>query len=137
MQLLPHQQNADALRDLACAGLDLLRSHQFAVLVERYGYAAALGRDPVDAVRGDLAQALSDASGKGLLAVRSNHFPLVFYQENASCLRAAIDCEVPTHDGGIVWVSFVVTATETEQFLTLEDICAEAGLDSPTQDCRG
>ena len=134
MQLQPHQQNVDALRDLACAGLDLLTTNQFELLVERYGYATALGRDPVDAVRGDLAQALSDASGSELLPLSPSDVPVAYYQKNASCLRAAIDCEVPTQGGRSVWISFVVTATEGEQFLTLEDICAELGPDSPEPD---
>jgi hypothetical protein len=94
MQLLPHQQNVDALWDLACAGLDLLTTNQFELLVERYGYARAFGRDLAAAVRGALAQALSDASGRELLPLRSNDLPVVFYQENASRLRAAIDCHV-------------------------------------------
>jgi hypothetical protein len=129
MQILPHQQNVDALRDLACAGLDLLTTNQFELLVERYGYARAFGRDPADAVRVDLAQALSNVSGSELLPVRSSDLSVVFYQENASCLRAAIDCEVPTQGGKSVWVSFVVTGTEAKQFFTLEDICAEPGPD--------
>lgn len=127
MRLLPHQQNVDALRDLACAALDLLTTNQFELLVERYGYATALGRDAVDAVRGDLAQALSDASGSALLPVRSSDVPVAYYQENVLCLRASIDCEVPTQGGRSVWISFVVTATESEEFFTVEDICAELG----------
>ena len=123
MQLLPHQQDVDSLRDLACAGLHLLATGQFELLVERYGYARAFERDPAEAVRFDLAQALLTASGNDLLPVRPSDIPVVFYQENATCLRAAIDCEVPTQGGRCVWVSFVVTGTETE-FLSLEDICA-------------
>jgi hypothetical protein len=134
MQLLPHQQNVDTLRDLASAALDLLATGQFELLVERYGYATSLGRNQVDAVRADLAQALSDASGSELLQVRSNDLPVVFYQDNAACLRAAIDCDIPTQAGRSVWVSFVVTGTETEQFFTLEDICAEPGPDYPEDD---
>ena len=130
MRLLPHQQNVDALRDLACAGLDMLSTNQFELLVERYGYATALGRDPVEAVRGDLVQALSDASGSELLPVRSSDVPVAYYQGNASSLRAAIDCEVPTQGGRSVWISFVVTGTESEQFFTLEDICANASPES-------
>ena len=125
MQLLPHQRNVDALRDLACAGLDLLRTNQFELLVERYGYALAFERDPIDAVRIDLASALSDASGSELLPVRPSDLPVVFYKENTACLRAAIDCEVPTQGGRCISISFVVTGTETEQFFSLEDICPE------------
>lgn len=129
MQLLPRQQNADALRNLASAGLDLLTTNQFELLVERYGYATALGRDPVAAVQVDLAQAMSDASASGFLPVRSRDLPAANYQASASCLRAAIDCELRTQGGRSVWVSFVVTATESEQFFTLEDIRAELGPD--------
>jgi hypothetical protein len=129
MQLLLHQQNVDALRDLACAGLDLLTSSGLELLVERYGYAMAFERNPVEAVRVDLARALLDASGSDLLPVKPSDLPVVFYQENSSCLRAVIDCAVPTQGGRCVLISFVVTGTEAEQFLTLEDICAELGSD--------
>jgi len=129
MRLLPHQQNVDVLRGLVCTGLELLATHQFELLVERYGYATALGRDPVEAVRGDFVQALSDASGSELVPVRSRSVS-VAYQENASCLRAAIDCEVPTQGGRSIWISFAVTGNESEQFFTLEDICAIASLES-------
>lgn len=129
MQLLPQQQNVDALRDLASEGIDLLATGQFELLVERYGYALACGRNPVDAVRMDLAEALSETSENKLLQVGPNDLPVVFYQENDSGLLGAIDCEVPTRAGGNIWVSFVVTGTETGQFLTLEDICAEPGSD--------
>lgn len=126
MQVLPHQQNADALRILTCAGLDLLTSSQFAMLVEFYSYASALGRDPLEAIRSDLAKALLDASGSELLPVKPSELSVVFYQENTSFLRAAIDCKMPTLGGRYVWISFVVTANKTEQILTLEDISAEA-----------
>ena len=125
MQLLPQQQNANALRDLASEGIDLLATDQFELLVARYGYARACGRNSAEAVRMDLAEALSETSGNKLMQVGTNDLQVVFYQENASGLRGAIDREVPTHAGRNIWVSFVVTGTETEQFLTLEDICAE------------
>jgi hypothetical protein len=132
MELLSHQQNMDALRDLAWTGVDLLATGQFELLVERYGYATALGRNPADAVRMDLARALSEVSGDELLQMKSNDLPVLFYEDNHARLRAAIDCEVPTQAGRSVWISFVVTGAETDQFLTLEDICAR-----PEPDCRG
>jgi len=115
----------NALRELALAGLDLLATGQFAPLVGLYGYAMAFERDPVNAVRNDLGEALSDASGIALLPVSLSNVPIILYQNNASFLHAAIDCEVPTRGGRSVLVSFVVTGTRTEQFLTLEDIRAE------------
>lgn len=75
MQLLRRQQSVDAFRDLACAGLDLINTNQFESLVERDGYAAALGGDPVDAVRSDWSQALSDASGSEILPVSCENAP--------------------------------------------------------------
>lgn len=129
MQLLLHQQNADALRDLACAALDLLTSNRLELLVERYGYAMSFERNPVEAVRGDLAQALLDASGSAFLPLTPRELPVVFYEENSSRLRAAIDCAVPTQGGRCVLISFVVTGTEAEQFLSLEDISAQQGSD--------
>ena len=129
MRLLPHQQNVDVLRNLASEGVSLLATSQFELLVERYGYALSYGRNPVDAVKMDLARALSEASGNELLQVRANDLSVVFYEDNASCLRAAIDCEIQTQTGRNIWVSFVVAGTGTEQFLSLEDICAEPGPD--------
>jgi hypothetical protein len=99
VQLLAHQQNVDALRDLACRGIDLLMTNQFELLVQHYGYALALGRNPVNALRRDFAQALSDASGSELLPMKARDLPVVFYQDSSSGIRAAIDCEVPTRTG--------------------------------------
>lgn len=130
MQLLPHQRNVSALRDLVCEALELLTSAQLELLVERYGYARAFIRNSVFAVRADLAKALQEAAGSALLTVASNELPVVYYQDNDTGLRAAIDCAVPSLGGRCVWISFVVTGSETEQFLTLEDICAE-----PSPDC--
>ena len=125
MQLLPQQQkNIDVLRNLASEGVGLLSTSQFELLVARYGYALSHGRNAVEAVQMDLSQALSEASGHKLLHVRPEDLSIVFYQDNAACLRAAIDCEIPTQAGRNIWVSFVVTGTETDQSLTLEDICA-------------
>jgi hypothetical protein len=125
MQLLPHQRHLSALRDLVCEALELLTSGQLELLVERYGYAMAFERNPVCAVRADLAEALQEAVGSALLTVASTELPVVYYQENDTGLRAAIDCAVPSLGGRCVWISFVVAGNETEQFLTLEDICAE------------
>jgi hypothetical protein len=125
MQLLPQQQNVDALRALASEGVNLLATGQFELIVEHYGYAVACGRNPVNAVRMDLAEALSETSGNRLLQTGPNDFPADFSQGNASSLQCAIDCKVPTQAGRNIWVSFVVTRSETGQFLTLEDICAE------------
>ncbi|WP_313174089.1 hypothetical protein [Massilia sp.] len=129
MQLLPQQQNVNALRDLASAGVDLLATGQFELLVERYGYAVACGRNPVDAVMMDLAEALSETSGNKLLQMGPNDLSVVFCQQSDSGLQAAIDCEVTTQAGKNIWVSFVVTGTEAGQFLILEEICAEPGSD--------
>lgn len=125
MQLLPQQQSVDALRALVSEGINLLATGQFELLVERYGYAVAFGRDLVDAVRSDLAEALSETSRNKLLQAEPNNLRVDFYRENDSGLRGAIDCEVPTQAGKNIWVSFVISRTETGQFLTLEGICVE------------
>ncbi len=135
MQLLPHQQNVDVLRKLASEGVNLLATSQFGLLVERFGYARSMGRNPVDAVKLDFAEALRAAEGKKLLQVRANVLSVVFYEDNSSCLRAAIDCAIPTQSGRNIWVSFVVSGTGTEQFISLEDICAEPEPDLPAPDC--
>lgn len=129
MQLLPQQQNVDALRVLASEGINLLATGQFELLVERYGYALAFGRNPVDAVRMDLAKALSDMSENNLLQVEPNDLQVIIYQENESGLCGAIDCNLPTQAGRNILVSFVVTGIDTKQFFTLEDICAKLGPD--------
>jgi hypothetical protein len=126
MLLPPHQKDVSGLRDLACEALDLLRSGQFEIFVKRYGYATAFERDLVDAVKADLAQALQVASGSRLLPMAPEELPVVYYEDNSTGLRAALDCEVPSLGGRSVWISFVVTGTETEQFFTLEDIFAHA-----------
>jgi hypothetical protein len=126
MELQPHQINVDDIRALACEALNLLAIGQFGLLVERYGYATALGRKLVDAVRTDLAQALSEASGSELLTSKPEEWPVVLYQHNDVGLLAAIDCLVPSCGGRRVLISFVVTGGEGRQCFTLEDICEGA-----------
>jgi hypothetical protein len=125
MQLLPHQNNVNALRDLAREALNLLAAGQFGLVADRYGYARAFGRGFVDAVAADLAQALLDASGSELLTINSSELTVVFYQDNSTGLRSAVDCEVPSRGGRSVLISFVVTETEDGQFFVLEDIYGE------------
>jgi hypothetical protein len=85
----------------------------------------AFKRNAVLAVRADLAEALQEAAGSALLTVASNELAVVYYQDNDTGLRAAFDCAVTSLGGRCVWISFVVAGSKTEQFLTLEDICAE------------
>jgi hypothetical protein len=65
----------------------------------------------------DLAQALVLESGKELLQVRAQDISVIFYRENASNLRAAIDCEVPTKTGRNIRLGFVVAGNEPNNFL--------------------
>jgi hypothetical protein len=124
MQLLAHQKNQTALRDLARAAIDLLVAGKLDLLAEQYGYALAAGRDFSAAIRTDLARALANAGGTRLLAPASDDLPVVYYRENSSRVIAAIDCDLPTAEGGGVRISFVVSGTDEQQFFTLEDICA-------------
>jgi hypothetical protein len=124
MQLLAHQKNQTALRDLARAAIDLLLAGKVDLLAEQYGYALAAGRDFSTAIRSDVARALANAGGTGLLPLASDDFPVVYYRENSSRVIAVIDCDLPTADGAGVRISFVVSGTDEEQFFTLEDICA-------------
>jgi hypothetical protein len=43
MQLLPHQQNINAMRELSSEGIDLLGARQFECLVERMPMSYRLG----------------------------------------------------------------------------------------------
>lgn len=131
MQLLHHQQNMDVLRHLAAEGVYLLATRQFESFVARYGYALSYGRDPVDAVRIDLVSALSGAPENELLQISLHDLPVVAYRVDSPFILAVIECDVPTRAGRNICVSFVVTATESGQFLTLEDICAQHTFSEP------
>ena len=91
----------------------LLAREQFGLLVERYGYALCYGRNPVDAVRADLSRALSEGSGNKLLQVRANDLSGVFYEENAACLRAAIDCDLLISQKVMIKKSLIAGAIAT------------------------
>jgi hypothetical protein len=60
MYLLPHQKTEEALRNLACAAIDLLVEGKVDLLAERYGYAVACERELGEAIRADLAGAMSN-----------------------------------------------------------------------------
>lgn len=126
MHLLAHQKNEAALRNLACAAIELLVEGKLDLLAERFGYAVAFERKLVEAIRDDLAEALAKASGTKLLTVASSELSVVYYCENSTQLIAAIDCDLPTDGYEFVCVSFVVSGMKEDQFLTLEDISASS-----------
>lgn len=131
MQLLPHQTCVSALRELACEAIELIAAHKFDLLVDRYGYAVALGRGLVEAVKDDLTPTLIDASGDKLLTPAPHELTVAYYAKNNDWnLLATIDCELPTLGGRRVWVSFVVSGTEEKQFFTLEQILVDSSLES-------
>ena len=115
------QVDASALVSLGVEAVQLLSSANIRALVDRFGYARALGRDLMTAVQEDLQHCLAEI---GATSFASEHpIPRVTYLErNSPGLFAVIECLVMTQNGSKLLLELVVTGRDAEKHVTLEDL---------------
>ena len=117
-------------RDLAALGREavgLLLSNELDVLAARFGYALAYDREPAAAIRAELAESLAAVGGTVLSPSQSQAEPVVkYFAPNDTRLLALVECVVTTDTGSGILVELIVTGTQHESHITLEQISAAA-----------
>ena len=110
---------------LAAFGIEaarLLVAGNIHALVEQFGYARAVGRDGVDAVRADLAATLAELGEKTVVSAFSQEPRVTYYEGNPTGLFALVECLVPTESGKSLLLELIVTTDSRSTHITLEDI---------------
>jgi hypothetical protein len=127
MKISEAQTNQTALVEIGAEAIELLRARDFPGLVNRFGYALAFGRDLSAAVEADFAASLLEfpdvAHGK---TFDDSRITVKYFNPNASNLFALIECLVPVENGSVVLLELVVTSSEGEKHVCLEQISAAA-----------
>lgn len=117
-------------KDLSTLGVQALRplcSGDIGTLADRFGYSLAHGREPATSIRQDLMQCLVEIGATSLTPASERSAANVKYLEpNDSGLYADVECLAPTDNGHSVLVELVVTGSEAERHITLEQISAAA-----------
>jgi len=127
MQISTKRTDKASLAEFGSEVVSLLYAGDIPTLVSRYGYALALGRDSVLAVRQDLSQCLSEIHANGLVLPTLPSPPAVkYFQTNDAGLFAAIECLVSTDSGANLLVELVVSSRNSELHITLEQLSVAA-----------
>jgi hypothetical protein len=111
-----------ALMAIGQDAVQLLCAGEMDVLVARFGYAIALGRSPMAAIREDLADCLGQIGATGLARNFEFDSEVKFFAPNSSNLLAVVECIVPAINGGEVLVEIVITSDGSDKYATLEQI---------------
>ena len=126
MQISDSQLQEAALATLGAEAVRLLRSSDFPRLSAEFGYAVALGRDAVVAIREDMSASLADLGAAGLDARREHTAAVRYFQQNEAGLLASVACLIPTNNGLALLMELVVTADSETKHITLEQLSAAA-----------
>lgn len=116
-----------SLASLGKEAVRLLCSGNISALADRFGYALAYSREPATAIQEDLNSLLSDLRAASLAPILEQPQPTVkYFGPNDSGLLALVECLTLAENGAKVLVELVVTGTESEKHVTLEQISAAA-----------
>ncbi len=99
-----------------------ITSGDFEALHARFGYAIALGREPVAAIAQDLDSALADVGATGLGDPAKARIASKRFQPNESGLCGLVECLVPTTNDKFVLLELVLSATGSVGHITLEQV---------------
>jgi hypothetical protein len=100
----------------------LITSGDFESLHARFGYAIAVGREPVAAIAQDLDSALADVGATGLGDPAKARITSKRFQLNEIGLCGLVECLVPTTNGRFVLLELVLSATGSVGHITLEQV---------------
>lgn len=107
-----------ALIALGMQASHMLSHREYAALASQFGYALSHGRSPVEAIKFDHEKAMLSPYKIGnqqLVSVK-------YFKPNSAGVYAAIDCLVSVSSSSGVLLSLVVTGSDADKHLTIEDI---------------
>ena len=127
MQIPANRTDELSLTELGVEAVQLLCSGNIHALVNRFGYALALGREISSAVREDLAQCLTELHAGGLIHPSQPTSTVVkYFEANETGLFALVECTAPADNGSEILVELIVTSKGLEMHVTLEQISVAA-----------
>ena len=127
MQISASQTDEASLAAFGVDAIRLLCAGDIAAVVDRYGYAIALGREPSDAIRDDLASCLSEVRAASLLpAPEVTTASVKYFEPNDSGLFALVQAVAPAKNGAGILVELVVTTEEAHLHVSLEQLSVAA-----------
>ena len=126
MQIADDQTAESSLAALGAEAAQLLCAGDIPALAARFGYALAFDREPVAAIREDLASCLAELQATGFAQGHKHAVTVRYFEPNDSSIFALIECLAPTIDGPGVQLELVVTLAGTNKHVTLEQLSAAA-----------
>lgn len=98
----------------------LVTRRDFSTLADRFGYALSHGRNPAQAIEYDFDQCLADAEGPSSAPEQS--IKVSYFKSNDIQLFALVECVLPITRTASVLVELIVTGSNDDKFITLEQI---------------
>ena len=122
MQIDHRQTESAALAAFGVDATSLLVAGDLRALADQFGYARALGRDCVEAIRADLVSTLAELEASAVVSA-DRHPPRVsYFKPNDTGLFALVECLVSVDNGKSVLIELIVTTDGTSTHVTLEDL---------------
>jgi hypothetical protein len=112
-------------KTLAASGVEALRllcDGNIAGLADRFGYALAYQREPARAIRDDLQFRLAELGATSLQPPLDPTPKIKYFKPNDTSLLAVVECLALTDNGTRLLVELIVTGSDAEKHVTLEDI---------------
>lgn len=126
MKLQPSELNEQYLRHLGDEVVKLVLHRDFQALAQRFSYALAFGKDHAEAISEDFQRSLavSAASDSGM----KSGVVVKYFEPNTANLYAVVECLVPILNSNAILAELIVTKTNEDAWITLEEISCPGGI---------
>jgi hypothetical protein len=105
--------------------VQMIKDRTYDLIAGRFGYALAFDRSHADAIASDIELCLTEEGRTGALSPTREARILVKYfkQPNDSNLFGLVECFLPLdQDGGELLAELIVTISDNDYYVTLEDV---------------
>lgn len=102
----------------------LVTSGNLRLLYEKFGYALAFDRKPLQAIEQDLKVALSEIGASGFGDPGQSSFKVSRFKPDETGVLSVVECRIPTNNGKKLLIELVLCVNGSEGHLTLEQFSA-------------
>jgi len=119
MKLPPDQIDEASFLRFGGEAVSLLKKRDFQTLADQFGYIMAAGRSPVAAIKSDFESCLAERRAS---PTDSSSMAVKYFNPNSANLFAVVECVFATSEGCPVLAELVVTSSEGNKYVFLEQI---------------
>jgi CMP-2-keto-3-deoxyoctulosonic acid synthetase len=124
MKAAPSNLDDSSLASLGADAARLIGSGNIDAVCARFGYALAFTREPVAAIKDDLAHVLTEIGASGFSDEMLSNITVRHFTPNEARHTSLVECLLTANNGRQVLVELVLLQRGSDTWVTLEQISA-------------